>query len=142
MAAVTFRPSRLVQAAVLLALFAGAGCGGSDTPQKEEPGPGPIPPSGTFAIISPGNASSVDRDVITVRGTGATMGSTVEIDVFTNDWYAQNGTAEIANDGTWAYSPTYLKGQGSYKEHHNIRARLMSNGTQQAISTVYDVAVR
>jgi hypothetical protein len=103
----------------------------------------PEPPqSSTFAITSPRSGSSVDQDIVTVTGAGAVTGATVEIAVFTNDWYAQTGLAQIAADGSWAYSPVYLKGQGPYRSHHNIRARLLKDGQQIAVATVYDVAVR
>ena len=95
-----------------------------------------------FAISFPTDNSTADTDIVTVRGTGAPADASVEIDVFTNEWYPQNGTSEIDPEGNWAYSPCYLKGQGSYKRHHNIRARLMLHNQQVAVKTIYDVAVR
>jgi FlaG/FlaF family flagellin (archaellin) len=109
------------------------------TPAKQEV---QQPVSTIFAIAYPTSNSLVDRDIVTVRGTGASANTSVEIDVFTDQWYPQNGYAEISSDGTWAYSPCYLKGQGSYKRHHNIRARLMQNDQQIGVNTVYDVAVQ
>jgi hypothetical protein len=123
------------------------GCGKKSEPRSSE-GTTPSqqqaqqPVSTTFAITYPTSNTAVDRDIITVRGTGAQPNTAVEIDVFTDQWYAQNGAAEISGDGSWAYSPCYLKGQGSYKLHHNIRARLMQNGQQIAVVTIYDVAVQ
>jgi hypothetical protein len=96
-----------------------------------------------FAIISPKTNAQVDRDVITVHGIGAHPNTTVvEIDVFADGWYPQSGAAQIGQDGNWAYSPCYLKGQGSFRLHHNIRARLMQNGQQIAITAVYNIAVQ
>lgn len=94
-----------------------------------------------FAITYPKDNATVGPDVITVRGTGAQTNTTVEVDVFTDAWYPQSGTAQIGADGSWAYSPCYLKGQGASKEHHNIRARLMKDGQQIDVVTVYDIAV-
>jgi len=125
------------------------GCGKKSEPQPEETTtttqeqtqPVEQPASREFAITYPASNSKVNRDIITVHGTGAQPGTTVEIDVFTDTWYTQNGAAEIRGDGTWSYSPCYLKGQGSFKLNHNIRARLMSNEQQVAVVTVYDVGV-
>jgi hypothetical protein len=105
-------------------------------PQSQHPTPA------AFAITYPTSNSTVDRDIITVRGEGALPGTTVDIDVFTDSWYPQNGAAQINKDGTWAYSPCYLKGQGSFRLHHNIRARLMRDNQQVESVTVYDVAVK
>src|SRR5262249_30756890 len=101
---------RILHVGVCVLLASVASCTSSE-PQKSGP---PPPPSTTFAITFPKGQSTVDQDIITVRGTGATPNTTVEIDVFTNNWYAQNGTAEVAPDGTWAFGPCYLKGEGAY----------------------------
>jgi len=130
---------------ITIGILSGTGCNQKSKPhpESEKPSQQQIqqPVSTTFAITYPTSNTVVDRDIITVRGTGAQPNTTVEIDVFTDQWYAQNGAAEISSDGSWAYSPCYLKGQGSYKLHHNIRARLMQNGQQMAVMTVYDIAV-
>ena len=94
-----------------------------------------------FGITFPKEGAIMDQDIITVRGTGAQPNTTVEIDVFTNDWYPQSGTPQVSGND-WSYGPCYLKGQGPYKLHHNIRARLMKDGQQIGLAMISDIAVR
>jgi len=92
-----------------------------------------------FKITEPNDGGEVNRNVITVKGVGAQNSASIELEVFTNEWYPQNGNYEIRNDGSWTYSPCYLTGKGQYRYHHNIRAKLRGEFRDIASHTVYDV---
>lgn len=92
-----------------------------------------------FAITEPEDSSQVDRNVVTVKGVGAQPGASIVLEVFTDTWYLQDGEYEIDSDGSWTYAPCHLKGRGSFRFHHNIRAKLIKNGDVTARSTIYDV---
>lgn len=114
--------------------------------KKKTPEVPPVPESvpqseiSEFVITEPVDRAKVDRNVITVKGTGALEGTLIVVEVFTDQWYLQDGRYEIEKDGRWTYSPCFLKGKGAFKFHHNIRAKLLKNGQVLATSTVYDIA--
>jgi len=88
-----------------------------------------------FRITYPEKNSTVQGEVIVVEGVGAIPGATIEISVLTNEWYLQNGIAEISEDGNWTYAPCYLSGQGKFN-NHSIKARLIQDGRPIATVTV------
>jgi len=108
----------------------------SSTSESETTGE---PVSVNFAINYPENNGRVDRNIITIRGVGAQGGNEIKVEVFTDTWYSQTGDFEINNDGSWTYSPCYLMGRGSYRLHHNIRAKLLKIGEVIAQHTIYEV---
>lgn len=68
-------------------------------------------------ITSPRANATVSGDVIELTGTGADPAGTLEVEVLTNHWYAQDGTTRINPDGSWTYSPVYVSGQGAFNNH-------------------------
>lgn len=93
-----------------------------------------------FAITSPQSFSSVPTQQVELSGVGADPAATLAVDVYTDDWYPQNGTGSINADGTWAYSGCWLKGQGEYRKH-TIRVTQMKNHVRVASATVQGVEV-
>lgn len=68
-------------------------------------------------ITSPKANAIVQGDVIELTGTGADSAGTLEVEVLTNRWYPQDGTARINADGSWTFSPVYVSGQGAFNNH-------------------------
>ncbi|MCF8057249.1 MAG: hypothetical protein K9K37_11510 [Desulfocapsa sp.] len=91
-----------------------------------------------FKILYPESNSTVKGEVIEIEGAGATAGATIEISVLTNDWYLQDGKAEVNDDGRWSYAPCYLRGKGKFN-NHTIKARLIKDGKAIAIDKVRGV---
>ena len=58
-----------------------------------------------------------------VEGVGAVPGATIQVWVYTNDWYLQTGAAHNDESGNWTYAPCHLRGQPPY-DRHMIRARI------------------
>jgi hypothetical protein len=99
-----------------------------------------LAPAGTaiardFRITRPGANTVALGQVIDVSGVGADPTGTVEIEVFTNEWYAQNGKAVIKADGTWTFSPVHLIGKGTYN-NYTIRASVVKDGHREKSVTV------
>ena len=94
--------------------------------------------SADFKILYPDSNSTVRGEVIEVEGAGAIAGATIEISVLTNDWYLQDGKAELSDDGSWSYTPCYLSGKGKFN-NHTIKARLIKDGKAIAIDKVRGV---
>ena len=92
-----------------------------------------------FAIAYPESNSEVDRNVITIKGVGAQPDASINVRVFTDDWYVQDGTCAIHGDGKWEYTGCNLKGRGSYRYHHKIEARLIRDGNVIATATVDEI---
>lgn len=84
-----------------------------------------------FRITYPANNAKIQSDVIQVTGTGADPTGTLELEVITDYAYLQMGSAHIDPDGTWTFSPVYLKGAGVFN-NHRIRATIVKNGQRGA----------
>ena len=117
---------------LLMLTFAGCTVAGSTTNKHATNAPVPIAASGSvvrpFAITDPKDKASVDRNIITVSGTGARPGDIIKLDVITDRIYPQDGTFQIGPDDGWTYSPCYIYGQGAYRLHHKIIAKLIRGG--------------
>jgi len=100
-----------------------------------------------FRITWPGSGQTVSTNpdgVIEVRGVGAIRESRIEVSVRTNTWYAQDYNVDfiIEDNGSWTFSPCYLKGTGYYRTRHTIRARLHTPDGKTYTDLVENVAVR
>ena len=91
-----------------------------------------------FRITFPEKNEEVRGEIIEIEGRGAIQGTVIEVSVLTNDWYIQDGKAEINKDGTWTYAPCYLAGKGKFN-NHTIRARLFKDGEIMATTKVRGV---
>ena len=106
--------------AVVLTMGLMAGCeGSSDDP--DVPG---ADPQAAFAVTEPQTGSTVDGEVITLKGVGLAAPATMEVSVFTDRWYDQQGSLHISDNNSWSYGPVYLGGSGPHN-NHTIRARAM-----------------
>jgi hypothetical protein len=87
-------------------------------------------PTARVEILSPGSGEVVRTKAtvteVTGRVTGATPGSTVQIEVFTNKWYAQGKPVAPAADGAFRQTIN-LGGEGVAQCHHLLRARLLDS---------------
>jgi hypothetical protein len=88
-----------------------------------------------FQITAPKANSVVPGEVIEVSGVGADPNGTIEVQVLTNQWYTQDGTARINADGSWTFSPVHLAGQGSFN-NHILRATIIKDGRRGKSVTV------
>lgn len=95
------------------------------------PSPGSSAAKTEFRITSPASNSLIDSEVIEVSGTGATAGAKITVSVFTDQWYVQDGTADISADGHWTFGPVYLKGKGQFNKHR-IKAQMVAKGRTQS----------
>jgi hypothetical protein len=86
-------------------------------------------------ITYPTDNAHVSGKVIELTGTGADPNGQIEVSVFTNDWYPQNGTARIESSGNWTYSPVYVSGQGAFN-NHMVRVTVISKGKRGASATI------
>lgn len=91
-----------------------------------------------FAITSPHDNERVQSDPIQVTGVGADPAGRLEVTVFSNKPWPQNGTASINANGTWTYSPCYVSGEGIYNKH-TITVTLVMNGQRVATASVHGV---
>lgn len=94
--------------------------------------------SADFKILYPKSNNTVRGEVIEIEGSGAIEGAAIEISVLTNDWYLQDGKAEVSDDGRWSYAPCFLSGKGKFN-NHTIKARLIKDGKAIAIDKVRGV---
>ena len=94
--------------------------------------------SDDFKITYPEKNEEVRGEIIEIEGTGAIQGTVIEVSVLTNDWYIQDGKAEINKNGTWTYAPCYLSGKGKFN-NHTIKARLLKDGEVMATTKVRGV---
>lgn len=100
-----------------------------------------------FAITWPTNGEVVSTSpigTITIRGVGAVPKSKIEVSVKTDAWNPQtyNAQVNINSDGTWTFEPCYLKGQGDYKKHHTIQAKMTTPDGQTFMALVENVATK
>lgn len=94
-----------------------------------------------FQITTPKANSVVPGEVIEVSGVGADPNGTIEVQVLTNQWYTQDGTARINPDGSWTFSPVHLAGQGSFN-NHTLRATIIKDGRRGRSVTVAGIVRR
>src|SRR5690348_13329047 len=80
-----------------------------------------------FQIKNPRPNAVVAGEVIEVSGVGADPSGTIELEVLTNDWYLQDGTARVNADGSWTYSPVHLSGKGVFN-NHTLKATIVKDG--------------
>jgi hypothetical protein len=92
-------------------------------------------------ITSPKSNSTVAGAVIQISGKGADPAGTLEVDVLTNDWYAQKGEARINADGTFTFAPVYLGGQGQFN-NHTIRVTQVKAGKRITAASVEGIRRR
>ena len=78
---------------------------------------------------------SVRSEVVELEGVCADPAGTLEVDVLTNRWYLQTGTARLNADSSWTYGPVYLSGQGEYNSH-SIRVTVVTKGVRRAATIV------
>lgn len=88
-----------------------------------------------FQITNPRPNAVVPGEVIEVSGLGADPNATVELEVLTNDWYLQDGTARVNADGSWTYSPVHLSGKGVFN-NHTLKATIVRDGHRRQSVTV------
>ncbi|HEX5715194.1 MAG TPA: hypothetical protein VF179_03480 [Thermoanaerobaculia bacterium] len=92
-----------------------------------------------FDITEPQSGTEVDRNIITVRGVGASPGDSLKVEVLTNEWYLQDGSFDIGDDGTWTFAPCNLKGRGNFRLHHAIKVSLLKGNEVIAFDTVDEI---
>ena len=90
---------------------------------------------GELQITYPTSNATAPGRVIELRGLGADPNGTLEVEVLTNDWYPQTGTARINSDGSWTYAPCQLAGQGEYN-NHTIRVTVVKDGKRGSSASV------
>jgi hypothetical protein len=88
-----------------------------------------------FKITDPVPNEIVRTDAIMISGVGAVPGAVIQVSVFTDQSYPQDGEAHIATDGKWWYGPVYFRGHGDH-DRHQISARLIVNGVLVAETMV------
>lgn len=88
-----------------------------------------------FQIKNPRPNTAVPGEVIEVSGVGADPNGTIELEVLTNDWYLQDGTARVNADGSWTYSPVHLSGKGAFN-NHTLKATIVKDGHRGQSVTV------
>ncbi|OHE25361.1 MAG: hypothetical protein A3J94_00425 [Syntrophus sp. RIFOXYC2_FULL_54_9] len=86
-------------------------------------------------ITFPADNARVSGEVIELTGVAADPKGQLEVNVLTDKWYLQNGTAVINADGSWSYAPCYVSGQGRYN-NHTIRVTIIKNGSRVASTSV------
>lgn len=92
-------------------------------------------------ITYPADNAHVSGKVIELTGTGADPMGQLEVSVFTDNNYVQNGKAIVHGDGSWSYAPVYLSGQGEFN-NHTIRVTIISNGKRLSSATVRGIVRR
>ena len=105
--------------------------------------PQPAPPEGgsSLRITYPASNSTVDASANSsgVEVVGATAGTQpdwyVQVEVFTNEWYAQGAHVRIRADGTFRQK-VFLGGQANQQCYHILRARLFDAGGQEHAHTL------
>lgn len=86
-------------------------------------------------ITYPTPNSTVPGEVIEVKGTGADLNGQIQVEVLTNKWYIQDGTATVNPDGSWSYAPCHLSGQGNFN-NHTIRVTIIKDGKPDGSDSV------
>jgi hypothetical protein len=91
--------------------------------------------SPTLSITYPTSNSAVAAKVIEIEGVGADPAGTIQVEVMTDRWYLQDGSATINVDGSFTYSPVHLGGLGEFN-NHAIRVTVLKAGKRVASATV------
>lgn len=75
-------------------------------------------PSTAFSIDYPQSGASLEKDIISIKGSGIKR-EVADLSTFvrTDRWWGQAGTHKLGRGGSWSYSPVYLRGRGSYNNH-------------------------
>jgi len=89
-------------------------------------------------ITYPISNSTVPGPVIELKGVGADPSGTIEVEVLTDEWYVQTGTARINPDGSWTYAPCNLKGEGRFN-NHTIRVTIIKGGKRGESTSITGV---
>jgi hypothetical protein len=92
-------------------------------------------------ITYPAANSTVAGEVIEIKGTGADQKGQIQVQVLTNKWYIQDGTATVNPDGTWSYAPCNLSGQGTFS-NHTIRVTVIRDGKAGSSDSVAGIRRR
>lgn len=104
----------------------------------------PVAAGPSIRLLSPASGAVVNTHGKATIAEGVAAGAQhdwyAEIEVFTDQWYAQGGRVPVATDGSFRQL-IYLAGEGQQQCYHLVRARLFDGaGHQQAVAINFGIA--